>query len=117
MGAFAYSEEEDTYAALHYPDDVPEDIKQERLDQLMLLQEGIAAELSQAKVGKVFRTIIDRVEGDYYVGRTEYDSPEVDCEVLIPVAEKKLTTGCFYQVKITGADEYDLYGTVDAQKQ
>lgn len=116
MGAFAYSEEEDTYAALHYPDDVPEDVKQERLDQLMLLQEGIAAELSQAKVGKVFRTIIDRVEGDYYVGRTEYDSPEVDCEVLIPVAEKELATGCFYQVKITGADEYDLYGTVDAQK-
>ena len=84
MGAFAYSEEEGTYAAINYEDDVPEDVKQSRLDRVMKVQEGIMTELNSQKEGKVFKTIIDRREGDYYVGRTEADSPEVDCEVLIP---------------------------------
>ena len=111
MGAFAYNEEEGTYAAEHYADDVPEDVKQERLDKLMTLQESISAELCAEKVGRTFKTIIDRREGDYYIGRTEYDSPEVDCEVLIP-AEKELQLGNFYQVAINKAEEYDLYGYI-----
>ena len=85
MGAFAYSEEEGTYSAEHYEDDVPEDVKQARLDKLMRIQQNISAELEEEKVGRVMRVIIDRQEGDYYVGRTEYCSPEVDPEVLIPV--------------------------------
>ncbi len=113
MGAFAYSEEEGTYAAGHYEDDVPEEVKQRRLDQLMELQEGIAAELSAEKVGRTLRTVIDRREGDYFVGRTEYDSPEVDCEVLIPAASAPhLQPGEFHNVKITAAEEFDLYGEV-----
>ena len=111
MGAFAYSEEEGTYAAKHYADDIPEDVKQERLDRLMTLQEGISAELCAEKVGRTFKTIIDRQEGDYYIGRTEYDSPEVDCEVLIP-ADEELQLGNFYQVTINKAEEYDLYGYI-----
>lgn len=111
MGAFAYSEEEGTYAANHYTDDVPEEVKQERLDRLMTLQEGISAELCAEKVGRTFKTIIDRREGDYYIGRTEYDSPEVDCEVLI-AAEEELQLGNFYQVTINKAEEYDLYGYI-----
>ena len=113
MGAFAYSEEEGTYAAQHYRDDVPEEVKQQRLDRLMALQEGIAAQLSEEKVGRTFRVIIDRCEGDYYIGRTEYDSPEVDCEVLIAAEEEHpLTVGEFYKVRITDAEEFDLYGEV-----
>lgn len=113
MGAFAYSEEEGTYAALNYRDDVPESVKQSRLDRIMALQETIAAELSEEKVGRTLRVIIDRVEGDFYIGRTEYDSPEVDCEVLIPTSgRQKLSVGQFYQVTITGAEEFDLYGEV-----
>lgn len=111
MGAFAYSEEEGTYAAEHYTDDIPDDVKQQRLDAIMTLQQRISAEICARKVGQTFRTIIDRVEGDYYIGRTEYDSPEVDCEVLIPKNEQKLTVGSFYDVAITAADEFDLYGT------
>lgn len=111
MGAFAYSEEEGTYAAEHYEDNVPEDVKQDRLDQLMSLQEGISAELCAEKVGKTYKIIIDRVEGEYYIGRTEHDSPEVDCEVLIPTNEYDLEIGHFYNVEINNADEYDLYGT------
>jgi len=112
MGAFAYSEEEGTYAALHYTDDVPQEVKQRRLDEIMSLQEEISARLCAEKVGKEFRVIIDRREGAYYVGRTEYDSPEVDCEVLIPADGLDLQTGHFYQVTITQADEFDLYGQV-----
>ena len=111
MGAFAYSEEEGTYAAEHYEDNVPEEVKQDRLDQLMSLQEGISAELCAEKVGRTYKTIIDRVEGEYYIGRTEHDSPEVDCEVLIPISEYDLEIGHFYNVEINNADEYDLYGT------
>lgn len=113
MGAFAYSEEEGTYSAIHYQDDVPEDIKQDRLDRLMALQEEISAGIEAAKVGKVMKVIIDRKEGEYYVGRTEFCSPEVDPEVLIPVGGKRLRTGCFYDVRITDSDEYDLFGTVN----
>lgn len=112
MGAFAYSEEEGTYSALHYDDDVPEEVKQQRLDKLMALQQQISEEIESEKVGKTFPVIIDRKEGDYYVGRTEYCSPEVDPEVLIPVKDKRLRVGNFYQVKITGSDEFDLYGQV-----
>lgn len=113
MGAFAYSEEEGTYAALHYADDVPEEVKQERLDRLMTLQEIIAAELSEEKVGRTLRVVLDRCEGDYYIGRTEADSPEVDCEVLIPVgADERLEVGAFYDVRITDSEEFDLYGEI-----
>ena len=110
MGAFAYSEEEGTYSAEHYVDDVPDDIKQARLDKLMRVQQNISAELEAEKVGKVMRVIIDRQEGDWYVGRTEYCSPEVDPEVLIP-ADEALTIGAFYDVRITDAEEFDLYAT------
>lgn len=112
MGAFAYSEEEGTYSALHYADDIPEEIKQCRLDKLMAIQQRISAEIETEKVGKVLKVIIDRKEGAYYVGRTEFCSPEVDPEVLIPCEEKSLDVGCFYDVKITGSEEFDIYGTV-----
>lgn len=111
MGAFAYSDEEGTYSAEHYEDDVPEEVKQARLDKLMRVQQNISAELEAEKVGRTMRVIIDRQEGDYYIGRTEYCSPEVDPEVLIPVAEGRLTVGQFYDVKMTDAEEFDLYGT------
>ncbi len=110
MGAFAYSEEEGTYSAEHYEDDVPEDVKQARLDKLMRIQQNISAELEAEKVGRTMRVIIDRQEGDYYIGRTEYCSPEVDPEVLIPAAED-LKVGQFYNVLMTDAEEFDLYGT------
>ncbi len=112
MGAFAYSEEEDTFSAKHYEDDVPEEVKQRRLDELMAVQQEISAEIEAAKVGQTFKVIIDRKEGNYYIGRTEACSPEVDPEVLIPVAKRRLRTGCFYDVKITDSDEFDLYGEV-----
>ena len=113
MGAFTYSEEEHTYAAEHYEDDVPQEVKEERLDRLMLLQESISESLSEEKVGKDFRVIIDRKEGDYYIGRTEYDSPDVDCEVLIfDDGEHEVTIGNFYMVHITGNEEFDLYGEI-----
>ena len=110
MGAFAYSEEEGTWSAEHYEDDVPEDVKQARLDKLMRVQQNISAEIEAAKIGQTLRTVIDRREGDWYVGRTEFCSPEVDPEVLIPAGEQ-LTVGEFYDVHITDAEEFDLYGT------
>ena len=110
MGAFAYSEEEGTYSAKHYEDDVPADVKQKRLDKLMRVQQNISAELEAEKVGSVMRVIIDRQEGDWYIGRTEFCSPEVDPEVLIP-ADEQLTIGEFYEVRITDAEEFDLYAT------
>ena len=111
MGAFAYSEEEGTYSEQHYEDDIPEKVKQRRLDQLMHIQQHISAELEAEKVGKTFRVIIDRQEGDYYIGRTEFCSPEVDPEVLIPVSERPLTIGAFYDVYMNDSEEFDLYGT------
>jgi len=108
MGAFAYSEEDGTYSAEHYDDDVPQEVKQQRLDKLMRVQQRINAEIEAAKIGQTLRVVIDRREGDYYVGRSEFCSPEVDPEVLIPVAEA-LTVGEFYEVIVTGAEEFDLY--------
>lgn len=110
MGAFAYSEEEGTYAALHYPDNIPPHVKQQRLDQLMALQEEIALDIAQSKVGQTMAVLIDRKEGEFYVGRTEYDSPEVDCEVLIQKKAAHLDIGQFYDIRITEADAFDLYG-------
>lgn len=112
MGAFAYSEEEGTYSADHYEDDVPEELKQSRLDELMAIQQRIAAELNEQKVGQTMRVVIDRLEGDYYVGRTEFDSPEVDPEVLISCQGDELGIGCFYDVQITAAEEFDLYAKI-----
>ena len=125
MGAFAFCEEEGTYAAKHYKDDVPADVKQRRLDTLMTLQQEISLATQQEKVGRTFKVIIDRLEGEYYVGRTEFDSPEVDPEVLIPVeslpmvptavdtslkTHVALTVGKFYDVEITEATPYELMG-------
>ncbi|MBQ8152657.1 MAG: 30S ribosomal protein S12 methylthiotransferase RimO [Prevotella sp.] len=110
MGAFAYSEEDGTYSAKHYKDDVPADVKQSRLDRLMRLQQHISAEIEAAKMGQTLRVIVDREEGDWYVGRSEFCSPEVDPEVLIPISES-LTIGEFYDVKVTDAEEFDLYAT------
>lgn len=112
MGAFAYCEEEGTYAANHYKDDIPQALKEQRLDELMLIQEQIAAEKNEQKVGTTQRVIIDRREGDYFIGRTQADSPEVDCEVLIPVEGLALSVGEFYDVRITGYEGVDLYGTL-----
>ena len=112
MGAFVYSEEEGTYSARHYEDDVPEEVKQRRLDKLMAVQQEISADIESAKVEQTLKVIIDRKEGNYYVGRTEACSPEVDPEVLIPAENRRLRTGCFYDVKITDSDEFDLYGVV-----
>lgn len=115
MGAFAYSHEEGTYGAKHYKDDVPEDVKQCRLNKLMALQQDISAEIEAEKVGKTLKVIIDRKEGDYYVGRSEFCSPDVDPEVLIK-AGKRLRVGNFYNVLITDSDEFDLYGEVTVCK-
>lgn len=112
MGAFAYSEEEGTYSAMHYKDNVSQEVKQARLDKLMALQQKISSEIAASNIGKTFKVIIDRKEGDYYVGRTEFSSPEVDPEVLIPLGNKVLRKGAFYDVKITDAEDFDLFGAV-----
>ena len=112
MGAFAYSEEEGTYAAENYEDSIPQEVKQARLDELMALQQEISADLSHAKIGQELKVIIDRKEGDYYTGRTQFDSPEVDPEVLIKADGKRLFNGRFYQVRITNADDFDLFGEI-----
>ena len=112
MGAFAYSEEEGTYAAEHYEDDIEADVKQSRLDRLMRIQQRIAEEVSAASIGQTMQVVIDREEGNYYVGRTQYDSPEVDPEVLLLKSENEVEIGHYYQVEITSADEFDLYGKV-----
>ncbi|MBQ7823847.1 MAG: 30S ribosomal protein S12 methylthiotransferase RimO, partial [Bacteroidaceae bacterium] len=110
MGAFAYSEEEGTYAAKHYKDEIPEAVKQQRLDELMAIQEEIAYETNRNKIGKTFRVVIDREDADYYIGRTQYDSPEVDPEVLV---EKNvpLVVGNFYNVRVIDAQPFELIGT------
>lgn len=109
MGAFAYSEEEGTYAAKHYKDEIPEEVKQERLDELMAIQEEIAYEINRNKIGQSLRVMIDREDADYYVGRTQYDSPEVDPEVLV---EKRshLSVSHFYDIRITDAQPFELMG-------
>lgn len=111
MGAFAYCEEEDTFGAKNYTDDIPEDVKQQRLDKLMALQEEISTEIQESKVGSIQKVIIDGTEGDMYVGRTQYDSPEVDPVVLIK-SERPLNTGEFYDVKITSAMPFELMGEI-----
>ncbi|MBF1518643.1 MAG: 30S ribosomal protein S12 methylthiotransferase RimO [Prevotella pallens] len=116
MGAFAYSHEEGTYSAQHYKDDVPSEVKQQRLDKLMALQQEISAEIEAEKIGQTLKVIIDRKEGDYYIGRSEFCSPDVDPEVLVK-AKQPLVIGNFYLVKITAADEFDLYGDVVATLQ
>ena len=109
MGAFAYSHEEGTYAYQHYKDEIPQEVKQDRLDYLMRVQEGISADVNASKVGQTFRVIVDREEEDFYVGRTQYDSPEVDPEILIS-KDTPLSPGSFYQVKVIDAQAFDLYG-------
>jgi len=112
LGVFTYSHEEHTYAAKHYRDKIPHKVKQQRADHIMEIQRRISEELNRQKIGKTFTTIIDRTEGDYYVGRTEYDSPEVDMEVLIPRNNIILETGNFYPVEICDVTEFDLFGKV-----
>ena len=112
MGAFAYSEEDGTFAADNYEDDVPQEVKDQRLSRLMRLQQRISAEIEEAKVGHTLDVIIDRREGDYYIGRTEFCSPEVDPEVLIRYNGQELKEGEIYRVKITDSEEFDLYGEI-----
>lgn len=114
LGVFPYSEEEGTHSAEKLTDDVPEEVKQQRVDRLMSLQQQIAARLNQERVGRVERVIVDGRQGDFYVARSEYDSPEVDQEILIAADGKRLFKGRFYDVKITDAADYDLYGEVIA---
>lgn len=109
LGVFPYSEEEGTYSAENLPDDVPDEEKQRRADRIMALQERISLENNLARVGCVMRVVVDSRQGDYYVARSEYDSPEVDQEILIPAAGRRLLRGRFYDVRITGAEDYDLY--------
>ncbi|MBO5205866.1 MAG: 30S ribosomal protein S12 methylthiotransferase RimO [Prevotella sp.] len=113
MGAFAYSEEEGTYSADSYEDDVPAEVKQKRLDRLMRIQQRISGEIEAEKVGKVMRVVVDRTEGDYYIARTEFCSPEVDPEVLIKAEKgRELQIGQFYDVRITDSEDFDLYAVV-----
>jgi ribosomal protein S12 methylthiotransferase len=109
MGAFAYCEEEDTYAAEHFDDSIPEDVKQQRLDEIMAIQEEVALESNRSKVGKTLEVVIDSENDDYYVGRTEFDSPEVDPEVLI-TKTKELKIGEYYNIEITSAETFELFG-------
>jgi ribosomal protein S12 methylthiotransferase len=111
LGCFPYSHEDDTYNDKHYTDNIPVDVKQERVEKLMSLQEEIALSINEQKIGQTLKVIIDREDPDYYIGRTEFDSPEVDGEVLIG-KDKKLTVGEFYKVKITGAMPFDLEGKI-----
>lgn len=110
LGAFAFSNEEGTFAYKTYSDDIPDEIKQQRVDEIMSIQQGISGEINQTKIGKTLKVIIDRVEDAYFIGRTEYDSPEVDPEVLIPISTKGVKQGEFYQTKIVDATDFDLYG-------
>ena len=116
MGAFAYSEEEGTYSADHYDDDVDEETKQRRLDKLMRIQQSISGEIEGAKVGTELTVVIDRIEGEYYIGRSEFSSPEVDPEVLIRIDDHPLTIGEYYTVHVDDSDDFDLYATVIQQQ-
>ena len=116
MGAFAYSEEEGTYSADHYDDDVDEETKQRRLDKLMRIQQSISGEIEGAKVGTELTVVIDRIEGEYYIGRSEFSSPEVDPEVLIRIDNHPLTIGEYYTVHVDDSDDFDLYATVIQQQ-
>ena len=111
LGIFTYSHEENTHA-YNFDDDVPQEVNQERADKIMELQSGISYELNQAKVGKTFKVLFDKIEGDYYLGRTEFDSPDVDNEVLVRKDEFHLRLGDFAMVEVLEADHYDLYGKI-----
>ena len=115
LGVFAYSEEEGTHSAQHLRDDVPDEVKQRRVERIMRIQSEISLENNRRRVGRIERVIVDSRQGDYYVGRTQYDSPEVDQEILIPAKEGRLQRGRFYRVRIVAAEEYDLYGEVVRQ--
>ena len=110
LGVFPYSHEEDTYAGETYEDNIPQEVKQERAEEIMAIQQEIALDINRQKIGSIFKVVIDRCEEEYFVGRTEYDSPEVDGEVLI--ADQRLEIGSYYQVQITDAEEFDLYGEI-----
>ena len=113
MGCFAYSDEEGTYANKHYKDDIPQEVKEKRVEELMAIQQTISGELMQGFVGKTEKVVVDRKEGEYWIGRTQFDSPEVDCEVLIENnGNRSLKIGDFYDVKIIKAEEFDLYGEI-----
>ena len=109
LGVFTYSHEENTHA-FNLEDDVPMEVKEQRVDEIMAIQREISLELNQNKIGKTFKVLIDRKEGDHFIGRTEFDSPEVDNEVLIEANDAYLRIGDFVTVEITGAEDYDLYG-------
>lgn len=111
LGIFTYSHEENTHA-FKLEDDVPEKVKKERADQIMELQSGISYELNQQKIGKTFKVLFDRAEGEYFIGRTEFDSPEVDNEVLVKKEDTFVRLGDFAMIEITSADHYDLYGKI-----
>lgn len=113
LGVFTYSEEENTYSAKNFTDDIPFSIKQARMDEIMEIQRGVSNKLNNKKIGNVFKVIIDRKEGDDYIGRTEFDSPEVDNEVIVKSENKKLRIGNFYQVRIKTADDFDITGEVE----
>lgn len=116
LGVFAYSEEEGTFSARELHDDVPDEVKQQRVERIMELQHTISLENNLRRVGRIERVIIDSRQGDFYVGRTQYDSPEVDQEILIPTAERRLLRGHFYEVRIDRGADYDLYGHVEAPR-
>ena len=111
LGVFTYSHEENTFAGDKYEDIIPEDVKQERADLLMSLQEEISFEKNRDKIGKEYKVLIDRLEGDYFIGRTEFDSPEVDNEVLFQASENPLRIGDFVKARINDAESFDLFAT------
>ncbi len=113
LGVFTYSEEENTYSAENFTDDIPFSIKQSRMDEIMEVQRDISNDLNNKKIGKLYKVIVDRKEGDYYIGRTEFDSPDVDNEVIVKPENKKLRVGSFYNVRIKSADDFDLMGEIE----
>jgi len=113
LGVFTYSEEENTYSAINFTDDIPSSIKQARMEELMEVQREISMSLNTNKIGKSYKVLIDRIEGDYFIGRTEFDSPDVDNEVIIKSTDKKLKVGSFYNVKIKSAEDFDLIGELE----
>ncbi|MDE5708055.1 MAG: 30S ribosomal protein S12 methylthiotransferase RimO, partial [Alistipes sp.] len=114
-GVFAYSEEEGTHSALRLRDDVPDDVKQARVERIMTLQREISLENNRRRVGKTERVIVDSRQGEFYIARSQYDSPEVDQEIWIPATGRRLLRGRFYDVAITSASDYDLYGEAAAK--
>ncbi|MCK4464361.1 MAG: radical SAM protein, partial [Bacteroidales bacterium] len=117
LGVFTYSYEEDTYSYNHYKNSIPEKLKEDRKNEILEIQESISIHLNYNKIGKLFKVIVDRSEGKYFTGRTEYDSPEIDNEVIITNTDQKIKTGEFYQVKITDAETYDIFGEVFWEKE